>query len=105
MTEDTLPQTQTGNDAGKRPVGFWWIAMGIILLICGAAVVISVLPWLLASPVFNSSSHHGSPVLVIFGPLLPGLFALAYGLDLRRKAGLLKFRGILPGISDDHEKK
>jgi hypothetical protein len=105
MTEETIPQTLPGNDAGKRPVGFWWIVTGIILLVCGTAVVISILPRLLDGSIVISRSRHGSPLFFILGPLLPGIFALAYGLDLRRKAGLLKFPGILPGISDDHEKK
>lgn len=105
MTEETAPQPLPTDEKGKFPIGFWWITIGIILVLCGFAIVISVLPQLLDGSIMTQSSHNRHSEIYFIGPVLPGLFAIWYGLDLRRKAGLLKLPGILAGISNDDENK
>jgi hypothetical protein len=88
MTEDSAQQPVPAEETGKLPIGFWWIAIGIILVLCGLAIVISVLPQLLDGSIMAQSSQHYNVGIYFIGPLLPGLFAIGYGLSLRKKAGV-----------------
>jgi hypothetical protein len=115
MTEKISQQSHPPDEAGTFPIGFWWIAVGIILLLCGIAIEISVLPGLLDGSIIASVqpppvhyrllSHIERVVILFSGPLLPGLFSLCYGLGMRRKAGLLTIPGILPGTTSSVDKK
>lgn len=94
MTDNNAPQSLPADSTGKLPIGFWWIAIGSILVLCGLAILYSVLPQLLDGTIM-SQSHlpiRKGPLSIFFhrlsyfiGPLLPGLFAIGYGLSLRKK--------------------
>lgn len=105
MTEDPAPQQHPVKETGKYPLGFWWIAIGIVLLLCGIAIVISVLPRLMDGSIIDTSNDRRHAEMFFIGPLLPGIFAIAYGIDLRRKAGLSYIPFFFSGIATDKEKK
>lgn len=88
MTEDSAQLPVPADETGKLPIGFWWIAIGIILVLCGLAIVISVLPRLLDGSIMSQSSNSRHSEIYFIGPIMPGLFAIGYGLDLRKKAGV-----------------
>lgn len=91
MMEDPAQQPVPADETGKLPIGFWWIAIGIVLVLCGLAIVISVLPRLLDGSIMSQSSNRRHSEIFFIGPILPGLFAIWYGLDLRKKAGVPLF--------------
>ena len=105
MAENLAPQQLPVKETRKLPLGFWWIAIGIVLLLCGIAIVISVLPRLLDGSIIDTSRERRHAEIFFIGPLLPGVFAIAYGIDLRRKAGLPYIPFFFSGIATDEEKE
>jgi hypothetical protein len=109
MTEDSAQQPVPADETGNLPIGFWWIAIGIILVLCGLAIVISVLPRLLDGSIMSQSSNRRHSEIFFIGPILPGLFAIGYGLDLRKKAGVPLIsqytKRVTPGLVTDNRLK
>jgi hypothetical protein len=79
--------SRTGNE---KSGGYWWIVAGIVMIVTGLAIDWATLTGMLSGVYSYGTLHHPNPYAIpryefLLFPLLPGIFALGVGLDIRRR--------------------
>lgn len=94
LSSDTnLPESLVIPFPQNRKTGWstWylWIIIGIVLIFCGLVVEVNVVNRILSGAIsfdtVSSHSHQVNTYVLLAAPVLPGILAISFGLDMRRR--------------------